>query len=199
MITIENISKTFDGLEVLKNITLKIEEGDIIYIKRSNGCGKSTLLKIIAGLLAPDSGKIDIGNNHLGALIENPSFIENETATFNLKFLYNFNGSFKIEYVKKYFDFLNLDINLKIPMKKYSIGMRQKVGIIQAVMENQTLILFDEPSRGLDEDSVFGFYKLIKELKNEGKTIIICAHDGIEGIDFTKKYELKNGQVQQII
>lgn len=147
MITIENISKTFDGLEVLKNITLKIEEGDIIYIKGSNGCGKSTLLKIIAGLLAPDSGKNCIGNNHLGALIENPSFIENETATFNLKFLYNFNGSFKIEYVKKYFDFLNLDINLKIPMKKYSIGMRQKVGIIQAVMENQTLILFDEPSR----------------------------------------------------
>lgn len=199
MIKVLNISKAFNGIEVLKNITLTVDEGEIIYIKGSNGCGKSTLLKIIAGLLAPDAGEIDLGCNRLGALIENPSFIENETAIFNLKFLYNFNGTFKIDYVKKYFDLLKLDINLKIPMKKYSIGMRQKVGIIQAVMENQNFILFDEPSRGLDEDSVLGFYKLIEDLKNEGKTIIICAHDGIDGIKFTKRYKLENGYVQEII
>lgn len=198
MIKLLNISKKFNAIEVLKDISLEIDEGDVVYIKGSNGCGKSTLLKIIAGLLDPDNGEIDTANNYIGALIENPSFIENETALYNLQFLYNLRGKFDKEHVKKYFDYLKMDMSISLPIKKYSIGMRQKIGIIQAVMEDQQLILLDEPSRGLDEDSINGFFELIKALKNEGKTIIICAHDGVSGIDFTKKYELKNGTIQKI-
>lgn len=197
MISLNNVSKGFKGIKVLKDITLNIEKGELVYIKGANGSGKSTLLKLIAGLLAVDDGNIVLDGYNVGALIENPSFIENETALFNLKFLYNLNGSFKREYVEKYFEYLNLDIDINIPMKRYSIGMRQKVGIIQAVMENQDLILLDEPSRGLDEDSVVGFTKLVNELHKEGKTIIICAHDGVDGINFTKQYKLKNGFIEE--
>lgn len=199
MIKLINISKKFNKNEVLKDISLEIDKGDLVYIKGSNGCGKSTLLKIIAGLLEVDHGKIEIDNEVIGALIENPSFIENETALFNLEFLFNLKNKFDKRYVKKYFDYLRLDMNNDLPMKKYSIGMRQKIGIIQAVMENQSLILLDEPSRGLDEDSICGFFDMIEELSREGKTIIICAHDGVNGIKFTKNFKLENGKIQKIL
>lgn len=198
MIKLLNISKKFGAIDVLNNVRLEIADGEVIYIKGSNGCGKSTLLKIIAGLLEPDTGQVEIGNDYIGALIENPSFIENESALFNLKFLYNLRGKFDEKYVEKYFDYLNLDMKIDLPMKKYSIGMRQKVGIIQAVMEKQKIILLDEPSRGLDEDSINGFFEMVTDLKNEGRTIIVCAHDGVNGIQFTQKYELKNGKIQKI-
>lgn len=199
MIRLLNISKKFDTIDVLKDVSLEINDGELIYIKGSNGCGKSTLLKIIAGLIEPDKGKIETGDKYLGALIENPNFIENETALFNLKFLYNLRSRFNENAIMKYCDYLKIDIHNNIPMKKYSIGMRQKIGIIQSVMENQQLILLDEPSRGLDEDSVKGFYDMIKDLNDEGKTIIICAHDGVSGIKFTHQYELKNGSIKKII
>lgn len=199
MIKLMNVSKKFGAIEVLNDITLEINKGEVVYVKGSNGCGKSTLLKIIAGLLEPDNGKVEVGEDYIGALIENPSFIENETALFNLKFLYNLRGKFDKENVKKYFDYLKLNMDIDLPMKKYSIGMRQKVGIIQSVMEDQQIILLDEPSRGLDEESINGFFEMINDLKKQGKTIIICAHDGVSGIQFTQKYELKNGKIQKTI
>ena len=110
MIRLINISKKFRTTEVLRNISLEIEEGNLIYIKGSNGCGKSTLLKIIAGLLDPDSGSIDSNHLHIGALIENPCFIENETALFNLKFLSNLNSNFDIDKINELSEYLHLNI-----------------------------------------------------------------------------------------
>ena len=81
-------------------------------------------------------------------------------------------------------------------MKKYSVGMRQKAGIIQAIMENQNVILFDEPTRGLDKESIGIFNNCIKGLIIERKSIIICAHDGVDGLTFSKEYELKNGTLR---
>lgn len=196
MITFKHISKTFNNSIVLKDIDFTINEGEIIRISGTNGCGKSTLLKIATGLLKPSSGEVIYNkySNEIGALIENPSFIENETAIYNLKFLFNLKNKFDEPKVSQLLTEFKLNPYSKIPIKKYSVGMRQKVGIIQAIMENQKIIYFDEPTRGLDEESVELFYNLINNLnKKENKTIIICSHEPLEKICFNKEYVIADG------
>ena len=123
-------------------------------------------------------------------------FIENETAAFNMRFLYDLKHQYDEQRVSQLFSMFGLDLNSKKIVSKYSVGMRQKLGIIQAVMEDQNLLLFDEPTRGLDENSVAVFTNMINQYAKEGKCIIICAHDGVDGIEFTKKMELKNGTLK---
>ena len=106
-------------------------------------------------------------------------------------------SKFSYDICEKYCDLFSLDLNSKIAIKKYSLGMRQKAAIIQSVMENQNVILLDEPTRGLDNDSMNQFDNLIKELKQEGKTIIICAHDGVENIAFDRVLEIKKGKIEE--
>lgn len=202
MLKVNSIKKSFKGNEVLKGIDLTVDAGEIIHIKGSNGCGKSTLLKIIADLLLPDEGSIELSNNvKIGALIENPNFIESESLAFNLEFLYSLTNEYDNEAknkIKELVQKFSLNFDQKSNLKKYSLGMRQKVGIIQAIMENQNLILFDEPTRGLDQESILVFNQLIEDLIKEEKSIIICAHDGIEQINFTHRYELKDGKIKKI-
>lgn len=182
---------------VIDNLNLSVKCGDLILIQGDNGCGKSTLLKLIAGLMEPDHGIVKFFLPHkLGILIENPSFIENETALYNMKFLVELTSKFNYEKIKEYFDLFSLNIDEKNSVKKYSVGMRQKLGIIQAVMEDQDCILFDEPTRGLDKSSMKVFNHLIHDLnQKEGKTIIICAHDGVQGIQFNRYLEMKDGKL----
>ena len=156
MINFKHIKKSFKGQCILKDISFSIKEGEIIRISGSNGCGKSTLLKIAVGLLEADEGNVfyEKYEDSIGALIENPSFIENESAMYNLKFLYNLKNKFDLEKVKALMKDFLLDPLSTIPVKKYSVGMRQKLGIIQAIMEDQKIIFLDEPTRGLDDNSV---------------------------------------------
>lgn len=188
MIEIRNLSKRYKNHIVFENVNLNINSGEIIYLKGINGSGKSTLFKMICGIESPSSGeiKIDQGTT-IGALIENPSFIENENVKYNLTFLSMLTKKYDINKIKELCRFFELDFDSKIPLKKYSVGMRQKVGIIQAVMENQNLILFDEPVRGLDEYAIQQFIVLIKQLHDKDKTIIIVSHEPIKGIHFTRE------------
>jgi len=197
MINFEHIKKSFKGQCILKDISFSIQEGEIIRISGSNGCGKSTLLKIAVGLLKADDGNVfyEKYKDEIGALIENPSFIENESAIYNLKFLYNLKNKFDLEKVKAIMEDFLLDPLSTIPVKKYSVGMRQKLGIIQAIMEDQKIIFLDEPTRGLDDSSVDYFYKLITKLHDQNKTIVICSHEKLEGIDFDKEYFIDNGTI----
>ena len=198
MICLKNVSKEFNKTKVLSDINLNIDEGQLIRIVGNNGCGKTTLLKILAGILKADDGDITYSEDcNIGAVIENPSFIENESLLYNLKFLYNLKNKFSYDICEKYCDLFSLYLNSKIAIKKYSLGMRQKAAIIQSVMENQNVILLDEPTRGLDNDSMNQFDNLIKELKQEGKTIIICAHDGVENIAFDRVLEIKKGKIEE--
>lgn len=198
-IHLENITKKFKNKSVLNNLSLDIEIGSLIHIKGSNGCGKSTLLKVIAGLLTYDSGTLEIPNDmYVGALIENPNFIENEDILYNLKFLYNLRNHFDYDRVNDLCTRFELDLEDRTSVKKYSVGMRQKMGIVQAVMEGQNLILFDEPTRGLDEESIQSFYQLIEELKQDNKTIVICAHDGVSQIPFDTVYKMEHGNVSKL-
>lgn len=194
-VRLHRIKKHFKrDAELFKDVNVIFRAGDLILIRGTNGCGKSTLLKIMAKLMMPDSGEVSYhAINQVGALIENPSFIENETLRFNLQFLFHLRNDYDDRKVQELCQDFCLEINSKKKMKHYSIGMKQKAGIIQAVMENQDLILLDEPTRGLDEKRVKSFNDMIHRLQEQQKIIVICAHDGFDGIEFNRKFRMDNG------
>lgn len=196
MIYLKKIQKKFNNQYVLEDVNLSVGNGELIYIHGINGCGKSTLFKIICDILEIDSGIITIDEDtHIGALIENPAFLERETMKYNLKYLAGFNDNYNEQRIRDLCQLFQLDFDSKAKMKNYSLGMRQKVGIIQAVMEDQNLILLDEPTRGLDEESIEAFYQLINDLIAKNKSIIIASHDKYERLNFTKSYQLKEGRL----
>lgn len=198
MLEITSLCKSFHHNLILDHLDFQVEKGDLIYIHGINGSGKSTLFKLICDILQPDSGEIKRNEKaHIGALIENPGFLDNETIRYNLKFLASLKHHFDEEVIINLCEKFQLDYHSRTKLKHYSLGMRQKTGIIQAFMEGQNLILLDEPTRGLDEESVKVFCDLINESHKEGKTIIIAAHDFLKDIQYNKIYQLKNGKLIQ--
>ncbi|MEG1253047.1 MAG: ABC transporter ATP-binding protein [Erysipelotrichaceae bacterium] len=196
MLNLSNISKEFKNKKVLNQLNLEIKNGECVYIHGKNGSGKSTLFKIICDIIKANAGSIIKEDNvYIGALIENPGFVENESIKFNLKFLASLNNKYNEERIIQLCNLYSLDFNNKAPIKSYSVGMRQKVGIIQAVMENQNLILFDEPTRGLDDESIEVFEKMVNSLIAEGKSVIIASHDLLENIKYATKYLLNDGKL----
>lgn len=196
MIRLKGVSKSFRKLQVLNNLDFEVGKQELIYIHGINGCGKSTLLKIIADILEADKGKYEKDSNvKIGALIENPGFLEGLTLKQNFKFLGDLTNSYDEQKCKDLCSMFQLDFNNRNPMRSYSVGMRQKAGIIQSVMENQNLVLFDEPTRGLDRESVECFKVLLNNMISEGKSIIVATHEPLEDICFTSSYELKNGRL----
>lgn len=196
MLNLSNISKKFKNKKVLNELNLEIRKGECVYIHGKNGSGKSTLFKIICDIIKADTGNILKAKEvYIGALIENPGFVENESIKFNLKFLASLNKNYDEERIHQLCNLYSLDFDDKASIKTYSVGMRQKVGIIQAVMENQNLILFDEPTRGLDDDSIEVFEKMTNSLLSQGKSIIIASHDLLDNINYTTKYLLYDGKL----
>lgn len=194
MLKVEHIKMKFKNQTIIKDATFIAKPKDIIHITGPNGCGKSTLFKILTGIYKPTSGNYKIDKeDQIGALIENPGFLEFEDLKTNLKFLANLKNHFNYAYTKELCDLLGLKIDNKLHMSKYSVGMRQKAGIVQAIMENQNLIFLDEPSRGLDQQALISFAKLINNLSKQNKTIIIASHDTISGINYTRHLVLKEG------
>ena len=199
VISIENVSKTFGKQVILDAVNVEINMGELVHIVGGNGCGKSTLFKLICDILEPDSGSIHLSEEvHLGALIENPGFIEHSTIRTNLKFLGDINHNYNEERIVQLCQKFQLDFHSKQQLKKYSVGMRQKVGIIQAIMEDQNVILLDEPTRGLDQDSLGMLYHLITDLVKEGKTVLIASHDNLAQLPFSRCLELKNGKMVEV-
>ncbi|MEG0328742.1 MAG: ATP-binding cassette domain-containing protein [Erysipelothrix sp.] len=180
MIEVVNVSKSLGKNKVINNLSFYVNRGDIILIKGSNGSGKTTILRLICGLLNPDEGTITYQEGtKIGALIENPSFIPNYTIKENLNFLFKLKSQelYNHSKLEDLCNMFGLDFNDVTAVKKYSLGMKQKLGIIQAIMEDQNLILLDEPTRGLDEESVKTFIQLIDDLSIDGKSVIIASHD----------------------
>ncbi|NVY96591.1 ABC transporter ATP-binding protein [Lactobacillus sp. DCY120] len=199
MLTLKNIAKSFQQQTVLVDISLTASTGCLIHIAGPNGCGKSTLFKIITGLLKPDQGTIALAEGSiLGALIENPQFLEYETALTNLRFLGDLNQRFNLERTQKLLQQFGLDLENRQRVSKYSVGMRQKLGIIQAVMEEQNIILLDEPTRGLDPESIQQFIQLLEKLKQEQKLVIVASHDEIPGLVYDRALVLRNGQLNDV-
>ncbi len=198
MLELRQIKKSFGQKLVLKNVSLLAKPGELIHISGINGSGKSTIFKIITGLLKADSGEIKLGENDVvGALIENPDFLEYESAMSNLHFLANLNKRFNEKIVRDLLRHFMLDPDDPEPIAKYSVGMRQKVGIIQAVMENQNVILLDEPTRGIDQESVSLFVALLKKLKQQNKIVVVASHDQINELKYDRFFILRQGILQE--
>ena len=174
-INIENYTKKINKLPVLDNINLKLSEGRIYALIGSNGSGKTMLIRAVSGLITPDSGKafvngLEIGNGvypeSLGLLIENITMFEYLSAFENLKMLNSISVNRIPDFeIKDWLETFELNSNDKRTIKKYSLGMRQKVSIIQAFMNKPDLIILDEPTNSLDEHSIQILFDTIKKRK----------------------------------
>lgn len=180
MIKISNLSKKFNDTFVLKDINLNIKKNTIVGIIGRNGSGKTVLLKIIAGLYFPTEGEIIIDkslniHDNFGFLIDT-GFIDSETGFNNLYNLSLIKNKISKEDICRVLDYVGLDPFSKIKYINYSTGMKQKLKIAQAIMENPDVLILDEPFNGLDKQSVEYFRKEFLKMKEDGKTIILTSH-----------------------
>ena len=185
-IKLENVSKRFKNENVLNGISYSFESGKIYSIVGRNGSGKSVLLKIIAGLYLQDKGNVLFDNknynmineipDNLGIVIEQPSFINDLTGLENLKLLASIRNVATERDIVESLEIVNLKDDMNKKYSKYSLGMRQKLSIAQAIMEQQKVILLDEPFNGIDRQSVVAIKEYLKRVKNEDKLIIITTH-----------------------
>lgn len=184
-IEIINVSKTFGSQLVLNNINVNFENGKIHGIIGRNGSGKTVLLKCICGLMHPDTGNIMIDGNKLGrsntsgnigAIIESPGFLPNYSGFKNLMFLAGIRKIISKDEIIKSMQVVGLDANLKKHVTHYSMGMRQRLGLAQAIMENPDILILDEPMNGLDQKGVKEIRNLLLSLRDDGKTILIASH-----------------------
>ncbi len=196
MLDIKDLNIAFHRHLVLHDLSLHLDDQELVYIHGINGSGKSTLFKLICDIIKPMSGSIEKDKDlSIGALIENPGFLENETLEYNLKFLASLKNHYDPVLVEKLCREFDLPYYERMKLKNFSVGMRQKVGIIQAIMEDQQLILLDEPTRGLDQKSIQTFCQMINDLHDQGRTIMIAAHDYLPDIHYTHIYRLDHGQL----
>lgn len=185
-IVIKNVSKSFDGIEVLHEVNLDLEEGKIYGFIGRNGSGKSVLFKIICGLYYPTSGSVivdgvdihknDVFPNDMRVLIEKPNFLPNLTGLENLKLLASIQNKITEEDIILILDKLNLKKDMNKLYHKYSLGMKQKLAVAQVFMENPKMMIFDEPFNGIEEKTVEVIKKILLEEKNNGKIILISSH-----------------------
>ena len=186
-ISVSHVYKSFDGEEVLHDVNHEFEEGKIHGIVGNNGSGKSVLFKCICGLLRPTKGKImvdyqQVGKDmdfpeDMGIIIETPGFLPYVTGMKNLQILASLNRKINNNQIERIIERVGLDPKLKKPVSKYSLGMRQRLGIAQAIMENPRILILDEPFNGLDKHGVADMRELIKELREQGKTILLASHN----------------------
>lgn len=186
MIKVQNISLTIKKTEILKSISIEFERGKIHGLIGRNGSGKTMLMKCICGFVKPTEGTVRVAGKQIGKdcdfpenvgiIIETPGFIPYYSGYKNLKLLADLNKKINGERIKEAMKQVGLDPDLKRHVKKYSLGMRQRLGLAQAIMENPNLLILDEPMNGLDKDGVADMRKYLLELKEQGKTILIASH-----------------------
>lgn len=206
VVRLEDYCKSFKNAEVLKNINLTLESGKVIGLKGKNGSGKTMLMRAISGLILPTSGKVYINDKELGRqisfppsigiLIENPSFISNYTGFKNLKILASIQNRISDDEIRDAIRKVGLDPDDKRTFKKYSLGMKQRLGIAAAIMERPDIVILDEPINALDEAGAGLIKGLLDELKANGSLIIIACHD-TEELNYLSDeiYEIYDGEI----
>lgn len=205
-ISVENFSKTIHGVKVLDNISVQFSSGKIYGLSGKNGSGKTMLMRAISGLIKPTEGKIVIDGRVLGkdfsfppsigVLIENPSFIPKYTGYKNLKMLASIQNKIGENEIKEALMMVGLEPNDKRSYKKYSLGMKQRLGIACAIMETPDIILLDEPINALDESGVELVKKLLLSSRYKQSVIIVSCHDK-EELEYLSDeiYILSDGKV----
>lgn len=186
IIEVKNLSLTLGKTDILKNISVTFEEGKIHGLIGRNGSGKTMLMKCICGFVKPTSGEVIVSKKVVvkdvdfpkdtGIIIETPGFIPYYSGYKNLKLLAGLNNKIGKEEIHKIMEQVGLDPKLKRHVRKYSLGMRQRLGLAQAIMENPKILILDEPFNGLDKDGVKEMREYLLSYKEQGKTILICSH-----------------------
>lgn len=191
-IKIENFTKEIKGVRILEDITVEFESGKIYGLVGKNGSGKTMLLRAVSGLIRPTKGSVIVDGKYLhkdisfpqdmGIIIEKPDLLNYLTGFENLSLLAKINNKISKYEIENWMKKFSLDPKSKQVLKKYSLGMKQKIGIIQAIMEDQQFLVLDEPFNALDQDTVEMLRVLLKKYKDDGKLIIITSHHS-EDID----------------
>lgn len=186
-IVVEHVSKSFGKEHVLKDVNLQIPAGKIYGVVGNNGSGKTVLMKCICGFMRPDCGRIMVNGkwvgkecdfpDKLGVIIETPGFLPNISGYQNLKILASLKARIGRREILETLEKVGLDPKMKKHVSKYSLGMRQRLGIAQAIMENPETLILDEPFNGLDRGGVEQMRALLQELKAQGKAILLASHN----------------------
>ena len=208
-IKVIDVCKTLEGQEILKNINLEFDSSKIHGIIGRNGSGKTVLIKCICGFMPVSSGSIFVDEKRIGYdtefientgfIIENPGFLNRYSGLKNLKYLASIRKIADVDRLRECMNMVGLDPDSKKTVGKYSLGMRQRLGIAQALMEYPDIIILDEPMNGLDNSGVMEIRKILLQLKAEGKLIIIISHNR-EDINSLcdKVYEMDKGEIKQV-
>lgn len=206
VIKVENVIKKYRETLALDGVSLDFERNKITGIIGRNGSGKTVLLKCICGLTTVTSGSITVDGKvvgrdieipkNLGVIIETPGFVNEFSGMKNLELLYSLRNKLDKKKLIKVMEQVGLDPKSKKRVSKYSLGMRQRLGIAQAIMENPDILILDEPTNALDKHGVDEFRQLLLKLKSEGKTIIIASHNSADiELLCDVVYELDGGKV----
>ncbi len=186
IIEVQDITKSFKGTTVLHQINVSFEKGKIHGIIGRNGSGKTVLIKTICGLIHPDEGKVVVNGKvigkdvdfpeNIGVIIEAPGFLSSANAYRNLSYLASLRGRIGKDEIRAAISFVGLDPDDKKAVGKYSLGMKQRLGLAQAIMEDPDILLLDEPMNGLDNRGVSEMRNYLLQLREKGKTILLISH-----------------------
>lgn len=185
-IEMNQVGKKFKETWVLQDITLSFDSGKIYGLVGRNGSGKTMIMKLIAGMATPTTGTITVEGKRLGtdidipdslgAIIEVPGFLGDMSGWRNLKYLASLRNAIDDEAIRRAMQLVGLDPNDKKRVGKYSLGMRQRLGIAQAIMEKPHILLLDEPMNGLDNQGVEDVRQLLRQFREQGMTIVLASH-----------------------
>ncbi len=204
IIEVSGISKKFGNEPVINDVSLFLDQGNIYGIMGRNGSGKTVLFKLIVGFLKPDRGTIFVEGKEIGRdtdfaedtgiIIENPGFLGCYSGYKNLEYLAGIRRQISKERIRESMELVGLDADSKKKVRKYSLGMRQRLGIAQAIMEDPHILILDEPMNGLDRQGVEEIRELLLKLKEEGKTILLASHNREDiNILCDEVYEMEEG------
>lgn len=186
-LVVDSVSKAIKGREVLNNVSLSVPEGSIVGVAGPNGSGKTMLMRAIAGLVRPDSGEIRIDGSvvgrdiasppSVGLLLEGPAFLGRFSGLENLRLLASVSGALAQDELEDWIARVGLDPGDKRSYSKYSLGMRQRLGLAAALMGEPKLLLLDEPTNALDSEGQEMARKLIREARDGGAAVLLACHD----------------------
>lgn len=209
LVKVEHAIKKYGSQTVLQDVSLEVEKGNMIGIVGRNGSGKTVLFKAICGFVPLDEGEIMVNGKvigkdvdmaqNVGAIIENPGFLPNYSGKKNLQFLAKIQNRIGEKEIVQAIRQVGLDPDSKKGVGKYSLGMRQRLGFAQAIMENPDILILDEPMNGLDKHGVEEMRKLLLSLREQGKTILIASHNPLD-IDVlcSRVYEMDEGILTEV-
>lgn len=210
IIDVKSLNLTLSKTHILKDISVSFSEGKIHGLIGRNGSGKTMLMKCVCGFIKPTSGEITVDGKivgrdvdfpkDMGIIIETPGFIPYYSGYKNLKLLAGLNNKIGREEIQKSMEQVGLDPKLKRHVRKYSLGMRQRLGLAQAIMENPKILILDEPFNGLDKEGVKDMREYLLSYKEQGKTIIICSHSAEDiSVLCDTVHEMDKGVIEKVV